>query len=289
MRIQAKAEPVKTIQVADIEIGAPGKPLAVIAGLCVIESRDHTLRIAHELREISERVGLPLIFKASYDKANRTSLDSYRGPGMEEGLSILAAVNAATGLPIITDVHEPSQCAAAAEVADILQIPAFLCRQTDLLLAAAATELPVAVKKAQHMAPEDMSNVVNKLRGGGCAEGVLLTERGSVFGYRQLVNDFRGLEVMRGLGCPVCFDATHSVQVMGGRGTSSGGAREFIPLLARTAAAAGIDALFLETHDNPDKALSDGPNALPLEWVEPLLRRVREIDELVRRPLMASS
>jgi len=283
MRIQAKSGAVKPARVGDIVIGGPSAPLAVMCGLCVIESRDHTLFIAEKLRAIAERVGLPLIFKASYDKANRSSIDSYRGPGLEKGLAILAEVKDATGLPILTDIHEPSQCAPAGEVADILQIPAFLCRQTDLLVAAAKAGRPVAVKKAQHMAPGDLENVAGKLEASGCSQ-IVLTERGNIFGYKQLVNDMRGLDAMRGLGYPVCFDATHSVQVMGGLGKTSGGAREYIPLLARAAAAVGVDALFIETHDDPSKAMSDGPNALPLEFVEPLLRRVKAIDELVRQP-----
>jgi 2-dehydro-3-deoxyphosphooctonate aldolase (KDO 8-P synthase) len=282
MRIQAKPGAVKPASVGSIDIGAPGAPLAIMCGLCVIESRDHALFIAEKLAEIAARVGLPLIFKASFDKANRSSIDSYRGPGMTKGLAILAEVKAKTGLPIVTDIHEPSQCAPTAEVADLIQVPAFLCRQTDLLVAAARAGKAVAVKKAQHMAPGDLENVAGKLEASGCSQ-IVLTERGNIFGYKQLVNDMRGLDVMRGLGYPVCFDATHSVQVMGGLGKTSGGAREFIPLLARAAVAVGVDSLFIETHDDPSKALSDGPNALPLEFVEPLLRRVKEIDELVRQ------
>lgn len=279
--LDARPHPVATFRLGDFVVGDPAAPPVALAGVCVIESRDHTLRIAETLVATCARVGIGLVFKASFDKANRSALGSYRGPGMEAGLAILAEVRAAFGVPVVTDVHEPAQCAPVAEAVDLLQIPAFLARQTDLLVAAGRTGRPVNVKKAQYMAPEDMANVASKLADSGAA-GVMLTDRGTFFGYRQLVNDFRGLPVMRALGRPVCFDATHSVQSMGGMGTASGGAPQFIPTLARAAAAVGIDALFLETHDAPERALSDGPNALPLPLVEPLLRRIVAIDAAAR-------
>jgi len=280
----ARSESVRPCVVGSHRIGALDGPLVILAGTCVIESRDHALSIAKRLYNIGRRVGLPIVFKASYDKANRTSLSSYRGPGLTEGLATLAEIKSATGMSILTDVHEPSHCEPAAAVADMLQIPAFLCRQTDLLLAAAATGRAVNVKKGQFLAPEDMGNIVDKLEAGGC-KNILLTERGSSFGYHRLINDMHGLATMRAKGVPVCFDATHSVQLPGGLGTATGGRREAIPVLARAATAVGIDALFLETHDFPELALSDGPNAIPIDDVEPLLERIKSIDELVRRPL----
>jgi len=266
--------------VGSVPIGG-GLPPAVIAGPCVIESEEHCLFIARELQAIAAKAGARLIFKASFDKANRSSLGSYRGPGMAEGLRILGEVKRQTGLPLLTDLHDASQAEPVARVVDILQIPAFLCRQTDLLLAAAATGKPVNVKKGQFLAPEDMTNVVRKLEGGGC-EAILLTDRGTSFGYHMLVSDFRALPVMRSLGWPVCFDATHSVQLPGGLGDATGGRREMIPVLARAAAAVGIDALFIEAHERPEAALSDGPNSLPLGEVEGLLRRVLAIDAVAR-------
>jgi 2-dehydro-3-deoxyphosphooctonate aldolase (KDO 8-P synthase) len=256
-------------------------PLLVIAGTCVVESRESALDHARALAGMARELGLPLVFKASYDKANRTAVDSFRGPGTEEGLAILAEVRAETGLPLLTDVHEPPQCAAAATVVDVLQIPAFLCRQTDLLLAAAATGRAVNVKKGQFLAPEDAEHIVGKLRAGG-ARGILLTERGTTFGYNNLVVDFRSIPTMRSFGVPVVFDATHSVQRPGGRGKSSGGDPEHIPTLARAAVAAGADAVFLEVHRDPARALSDGPNALRLDLVPALLAALREIHRLVR-------
>jgi 2-dehydro-3-deoxyphosphooctonate aldolase (KDO 8-P synthase) len=256
-------------------------PLLVIAGTCVVESRESALDHARALAAMARELGLPLVFKASYDKANRTAVDSFRGPGTEEGLAILAEVRAETGLPLLTDVHEPPQCAAAATVVDVLQIPAFLCRQTDLLLAAAATGRAVNVKKGQFLAPEDAEHIVGKLRAGG-ARGILLTERGTTFGYNNLVVDFRSIPTMRSFGVPVVFDATHSVQRPGGRGKSSGGDPEHIPTLARAAVAAGADAVFLEVHRDPARALSDGPNALRLDLVPALLAALREIHRLVR-------
>jgi 2-dehydro-3-deoxyphosphooctonate aldolase (KDO 8-P synthase) len=257
-----------------------GRPLALIAGPCVMEPNDLTLVIARRLVEICARLGVPLIFKASFDKANRTSKSSYRGPGMRDGLKVFQRVKAETGLPVTTDVHETHQAAPIAEVVDLLQIPAFLARQTDLLEASAATRRPVNVKKGQFMAPWDMTNVVAKLATAG-ASGVLLTERGTTFGYGRLVNDFRAIPVMQATGAPVVFDATHSVQLpsAGAGGTATSGEREMIPYLARAAVAAGCDALFLEVHPRPEEALSDGPNALRLDDLEPFLRvclRVRD-------------
>lgn len=251
-------------------------PLALIAGPCVIESEEHVHFLA---REIGRMAGT-FVFKASFDKANRSSIDSYRGPGLKEGLRILAGVKAA-GYPILTDIHEPSQAAPAGEVADILQIPAFLCRQTDLLLEAGRTGRIVNIKKGQFLAPRDIHLAAEKVASTGNSK-VLLTERGSAFGYNNLVVDMRSLGIMRNSGWPVVFDATHSVQIPGGAGTASGGQPQFIEPLARAAVATGIDGLFVEVHENPAKALSDGPNALPLERLEVLWKRLRAIDSLVR-------
>jgi len=278
------AAPVGSVPPVELASGAVAGgdgPLLVIAGTCVVESRESALDHARALAGLARDLGLPLVFKASYDKANRTAVDSFRGPGVEEGLAILAEVRAETGLPLLTDVHEPSQCAAAAAVVDVLQIPAFLCRQTDLLLAAAATGRAVNVKKGQFLAPEDAEHIVGKLRSGG-ARGILLTERGTTFGYNNLVVDFRSIPTMRSFGVPVVFDATHSVQRPGGRGKASGGDPQHIPTLARAAVAAGADAVFLEVHRDPARALSDGPNALKLELVADLLGSLREIHRLVR-------
>ena len=270
----------KTVRVGGYEIGA-GKPLAVIAGPCVIESRDSALRHAGILKEIADRVGVPLIYKSSYDKANRTSLQSYRGPGLEKGLKILADVKRQLGLPILTDVHEEDQVAAVKEVADVLQIPAFLCRQTDFVVAVARSQRVVNVKKGQFLSPWDMRNVVEKIVSTG-NEQVMVTERGVSFGYNNLISDMRSLVVMRELGYPVVFDATHSLQLPGGLGKASGGQREFIAALARAAVAVEVDALFMEVHEDPERALSDGPNSLPLKEVEALLRTVKEIDQIVK-------
>jgi 2-dehydro-3-deoxyphosphooctonate aldolase (KDO 8-P synthase) len=253
-----------------------GQPLHWIAGPCVIESRDHALRHATRLRDVAKRVGVTFTYKSSYDKANRSSGKSFRGIGVDEGLDVLAAVKKEVGVPVLTDFHLPSEAAPAAEVVDVLQVPAFLCRQTDMLLAAAATGKAVNVKKGQFLAPEDMKNVVGKLREGG-AKDVLLTERGVSFGYGALVVDFRSLPTMRALGHPVVFDATHSVQRPGGLGDRSGGDRREVPALARAAVAVGVDALFTEVHEDPDRAPSDGPNMLALDGVEVLLRRLVEI------------
>ncbi len=273
--------PVPAVTIAPgVAAGGDG-PLLVIAGTCVIESRESALAHARALAEIAREVGLPLVFKASFDKANRTSIDSFRGPGLAAGLEILAEVKETTGLPVLSDVHEPGQCGLAGDVLDVVQVPAFLCRQTDLLLAAAATGKPVNVKKGQFLAPEDTAPIVEKLRRGG-ARGILLTERGTTFGYHDLVVDLRGIPRMRSLGVPVVFDATHSVQRPGGLGTATGGQPEFIPVLARAAVAAGADAVFLEVHEDPSRALSDGPNSLPLARVASLLAELRDLHRFVR-------
>jgi len=253
--------------------------LAVFAGPCVAESRDLCLQVAERLAEVCSRLGVQYVFKASFDKANRSSGTSFRGPGMKAGLAMLAAVKERFGLPVVTDVHESAQAAEVAEVADFLQIPAFLCRQTDLLTACAATGRPVNVKKGQFLAPEDMAGVIGKLRAAGCA-GIMLTERGTTFGYHNLVVDMRSLAAMRSLGVPVMFDATHSVQLPGGLGNASGGQRQYVPYLARAAAAVGIDALFLEVHPDPDHALSDGPNSLDFAAAEETIKQVKAIHEL---------
>jgi 2-dehydro-3-deoxyphosphooctonate aldolase (KDO 8-P synthase) len=253
-----------------------GEPPLLIAGPCVIEGRDMALRHAERIRAVAEPLGFAYCFKSSFDKANRTSLDSFRGPGLEEGLDILAEVRRETGVPVLTDFHTAEQAAAVAEVVDVLQVPAFLCRQTDLLVAAAATGKAVNVKKGQFLAPEHMGPVVQKLTASGCTD-ILLTERGVSFGYGTLVVDFRSLPILRGLGHPVVFDATHSVQRPGGLGTSSGGDRRQAPGLARAAMAVGVDGLFMEVHEDPDRALSDGPNQLVLETLGPLLETLMAI------------
>jgi 2-dehydro-3-deoxyphosphooctonate aldolase (KDO 8-P synthase) len=252
------------------------QPLLVIAGPCVVEDFDFTLRIAETIQGLCRRYGMSFIFKSSFDKANRSSTASARGPGLDEGLEILAEVKKHAGVPVITDIHETWQARQAAGVADVLQIPAFLSRQTDLLTAAAATGRVVNVKKGQFLAPGDMRNVVDKLLGAGCT-GILLTERGTTFGYNDLVVDFRGLVELRGLGWPVVFDATHSVQRPGALGTASGGNREYVEPLARAAVAVGVDGLFVEVHDNPDTAPSDGPNMITPEMLDRLLQRVSAI------------
>ena len=253
--------------------------LAVFAGPCVAESRDLCLRVAEHMAAVCEKLGVQYIFKASFDKANRSSGESFRGPGIDAGLAMLAAVKEQFGLPVVTDVHESAQAAQVAAVADFLQIPAFLCRQTDLLVACAATGRPVNVKKGQFLAPEDMAGVIGKLRAAGCRD-ILLTERGTTFGYHNLVVDMRSLAAMRALGVPVVFDATHSVQLPGGLGKASGGQRQYVPYLARAAAAVGIDALFLEVHPDPDHALSDGPNSLDFESAAQTIEQVKAIYEL---------
>jgi len=258
-----------------LSIGA-GAPLALLGGPCAIESPAATLRTAAAIKEITGRLGVPYVFKASFDKANRSSVSSYRGMGVEEGLRVLREVKDQFDVPVVTDIHESWQAEPVARVADILQIPAFLCRQTDLLAAAASTGRVVNVKKGQFVSPAEMGNVVSKLREAGAA-GILLTERGSSFGYNNLVVDMRGLPQMAEHGCPIVFDATHSVQMPGALGQSSGGQREFVPVLARAAVAVGIDALFMEIHEDPDSALSDGPNMVPLDQLEPLLVELLEL------------
>jgi len=251
----------------------------ILAGPCVIEGREISLKTASTLADIAARLGLTLIFKSSYDKANRTSVTSFRGPGMDEGLKILAEVKRETGLPIVTDIHHPEQAATVAEVADVLQIPAFLCRQTDLLVAAAKTGRVINIKKGQFLAPWDMKNAVDKVRASG-NEQVWLTERGSTYGYNNLVVDMRSIPEMKRFDVPVVFDATHSVQIPGGLGGASGGQRQYVPILASAAVAAGANGVFMETHPDPDKALCDGPNSLPLDKAEPLLKRLKAIWEL---------
>ncbi|WP_051305389.1 3-deoxy-8-phosphooctulonate synthase [Desulfogranum mediterraneum] len=270
---------IQTLAAGTITVG-PGNPLLIMAGPCALESQELAMDIAREMKAITSRLGLPYVFKASYDKANRTSLDSFRGPGLTQGLRQLGKIREEVGVPVVSDIHEPAQAELAADTLDILQIPAFLCRQTDLLAAAAATGRVVNVKKGQFVSPWDMAHAVNKLRGSGCRD-ILLTERGASFGYNNLVVDMRSLPVMRSHGCPVVFDGTHSVQLPGGAGGSSAGQRDFIAPLTRAAVAAGIDGLFLEVHPEPDKALCDGPNSLPLAGVEQLLRELVAIHQLV--------
>ena len=270
----------REIEVGSLRIGGKN-PLFLIAGPCVVESHEACFEAARKTKEAAAAAKIPLIFKASIDKANRSSGTSFRGGGMKEGLAILKAIKKELNLPIITDIHEPQQAEMVAEVADILQIPALLSRQTDLILAAAQTGKAVNVKKGQFMAPGDMRNVVDKIRSTD-NEDILLTERGTCFGYHYLVNDMRSLPTMRHLGYPVVFDATHSVQIPGGLGNRSGGERHFVPVLARAAVAVGIDGLFLEVHPNPDKALSDGPNMLRIEDLPPMLILMREIDREIK-------
>jgi 2-dehydro-3-deoxyphosphooctonate aldolase (KDO 8-P synthase) len=258
------------------------RELFLIAGPCVIESREHVLFMASELKKIAVACRIPFVFKASYDKANRTSIKSFRGPGVREGLNILREVREKIGLPVLSDVHEPAQCEAAGKVLDIIQIPAFLSRQTDLIVAAAQTGKIVNVKKGQFLAPWEMKNVVEKMREAG-SDRLLLTERGASFGYNNLVVDFRSFPIMQSFGCPVVFDVTHSLQLPGGQGQSSGGQPQYIPHLARAGVAAGVDGLFMEVHDNPSKALSDGPNALDLSLLPPLLEQLVEIRACLKR------
>ncbi|MEG3178421.1 3-deoxy-8-phosphooctulonate synthase [Sphingomonas sp. RB3P16] len=265
----------------------PDQQIFFIAGPCVIESEHQALAIATRLRAIADRLGVLLIYKSSFDKANRSSGTSFRGPGAEEGLRILEKVRAETGLPVLTDVHTESQVTMVAEVVDVLQTPAFLARQTDFIAAVAACGKPVNIKKAQFMAPGDMTHVVAKARAAAAKAGVpddtiMVCERGASFGYNNLVSDMRSLPILQQTGCPVVFDATHSVQLPGGQGDRSGGQREFVPVLARAAVAAGVAGLFLETHPDPDQALSDGPNSWPLDQLEPLLERLLAIDAVVK-------
>jgi 2-dehydro-3-deoxyphosphooctonate aldolase (KDO 8-P synthase) len=272
--------PARDISVGNVRIGG-NQPLVLIAGPCVIESQDHAFMMAERLAEIAAHAKMPLIFKASYDKANRSSEQSYRGPGLEKGLGILRAIKEKLGVPILTDIHEPAHAAAAAEVADVLQIPAFLSRQTDLLVAAGKTGRIVNLKKGQFLSPWEMANAVEKVTKTG-NEGIILTERGASFGYQNLVVDMRSFPILRKTGFPVVFDVTHSVQLPGGSGKSSGGQPEFIEPLARAGTAIGVDGIFLEVHENPSAALSDGTNALPLAELAPLLGKLRQIAALVR-------
>jgi 2-dehydro-3-deoxyphosphooctonate aldolase (KDO 8-P synthase) len=274
------SEKSRTVRVGDVGI-AQSLPLALIAGPCAIESREHALTVAGELRRICAELGMPLIYKSSFDKANRTSASSARGIGLERGLEILAEVKEATGLPVLTDVHESWQCRPVAEVCDVLQIPAFLCRQTDLLKAAAETGRAINVKKGQFLAPWDMKQVARKLEGFG-AERVLVCERGASFGYNTLVSDLRALPQLAATGWPVVFDATHSVQQPGGQGGASGGQREFVPILARAAVAVGVAAVFIETHEAPERAPSDGPNMVPLARMPELLADLQRFDALAK-------
>ncbi len=276
-------KPNAEVRVGDVTFGAR-RPIAVFAGPCQMESRAHALEMATALKEIAGRLGLGLVYKTSFDKANRTSLSGKRGIGLAAALDVFAEIRSSFGLPVVTDVHEAGQCAALAEVVDVLQIPAFLCRQTDLLIAAAETGRVVKVKKGQFLAPWDMANAVAKITGSG-NPNVLVTERGASFGYNTLVVDMRSLPIMAETGAPVIFDATHSVQQPGGKGTSSGGDRRFVPVLARAAVAVGVAGLFIETHQDPDNAPSDGPNMVPLKDFEGLLRELMEIDVIAKRHL----
>jgi 2-dehydro-3-deoxyphosphooctonate aldolase (KDO 8-P synthase) len=279
MRADPAPNPIVTVGTARF---GNSLPVALIAGPCVLESREHALEMASALKETAGKAGISLVFKTSFDKANRTSAKSQRGVGLDRALPIFAEIRETLGVPVLTDVHEAQQCAVVAEAVDVLQIPAFLCRQTDLLAAAAATGRVVNVKKGQFLAPWDMANVVAKLTGAG-NRNVLVTERGASFGYNTLVSDMRALPILaRSTGTPVIFDATHSVQQPGGQGTSSGGEREFVPVLARAAVAVGVAGVFIETHQDPDHAPSDGPNMVPLKEMERLLRRLVEFDRLAK-------
>jgi 2-dehydro-3-deoxyphosphooctonate aldolase (KDO 8-P synthase) len=275
------AAPMVAVSAGSVTFG-PGQPLGFMLGPCVIESRDHAVDIGLEIAAIAARSGYPVVFKASFDKANRTSIHSYRGPGLDEGLRILAEVKSRTGLPIVTDIHEPFQAEAAADVADVLQIPAFLCRQTDLLVAAARTGRTVNVKKGQFLAPRDMRHVVAKLTEAGSTR-ILLTERGTTFGYNNLVVDMRGLPMLREFGCPVIFDVTHSLQLPGAGDGVTAGLAEYIEPMSQAGVAAGVDGVFMEVHEDPPQAQSDAANALRLDRVEPLLHRLVAIDRIVRR------
>jgi 2-dehydro-3-deoxyphosphooctonate aldolase (KDO 8-P synthase) len=259
------------------------RPLFLIAGPCVVESEQLQIDVAGRLREMTVALGIPFVFKSSYDKANRSSHASFRGPGMDEGLRILAEVRRQVGVPVLTDVHDEGEIATVASVVDVLQTPAFLCRQTDFIQAVARAGRPVNIKKGQFLAPDDMKQVVAKAKAASGADNLMVCERGASFGYHNLVSDMRSLAIMRDTGCPVVFDATHSVQLPGGQGTSSGGQREFVPVLARAAVAAGVAGLFMETHPDPAKALSDGPNAWPLPRMRQLLETLVELDAAVKR------
>ncbi len=264
-----------TVEIGTIRIGQ-GNPLVLIAGPCVIEAPDITFEIARNLKQITTDLDIPFIFKASYDKANRTSINSYRGPGIQEGLSLLSRIKTSLDVPILSDVHQIEEIESAAEVLDVLQIPAFLCRQTDFILEVSRTNKPVNIKKGQFLAPWDMANVAGKITSTGNKK-LLFTERGAMFGYNNLVVDFRSIKIMQDIGWPVIFDATHSVQLPGGTGTSSGGQREFAPILARAGVAAGADGLFIEVHTQPDKALCDGPNSMKLDDLPAFLKQIKKI------------
>ena len=273
------------MQLCDFEVGID-QPLFLIAGPCVIESEGLILDIAGTLKEITSELGIPFIFKSSFDKANRSSHESFRGPGLDRGLAVLAKVKSSLGVPVLTDVHEDTDLAAVAEVVDVLQTPAFLCRQTNFIVRVASQGRPVNIKKGQFLAPGDMINVINKARSAG-NDQIMACERGASFGYNNLVSDMRGLAIMRATGAPVVFDATHSVQMPGGLGSASGGQREMVPVLARAAVAAGVSGLFMETHPRPEEALSDGPNSWPLGLVRPLLLQLKALDEAVKsRPFL---
>ena len=270
-----------TVNIGSVKIGA-GQPLALLAGPCVIEGLERSLKIGRAIKEITTRLGIPYIFKASFDKANRSSYTAFRGPGLEEGLKILKTIKEELQVPIVSDIHCVNQIEAAAEVLDVLQIPAFLCRQTDLLNAAAKTGKTVNIKKGQFLSPKDMENAVNKIREAG-NEKIMLTERGASFGYNNLVVDMRSFPIMRSFGYPVVFDATHSVQLPGGAGTCSAGQREFVEYLTRGAVAVGVDALFMEVHDNPEEALCDGPNMVYVDKLEAILKDALAIDAIIRK------
>ncbi|MCG5536041.1 3-deoxy-8-phosphooctulonate synthase [Ectothiorhodospira mobilis] len=269
------------MRLCDFDVGND-RPLFLIAGPCVIEGRELALETAGRLREMTARLGIPFIYKSSFDKANRSSVKSYRGPGLDEGLKILEAVREQIGVPVLTDVHEDTPLEAVAAVVDVLQTPAFLCRQTNFIQRVASQGRPVNIKKGQFLAPWDMTHVVDKARAAG-NDQIMVCERGVSFGYNTLISDMRGLAVMRRTGCPVVFDATHSVQQPGGRGDASGGQREFVPVLSRAAVAAGVAGLFMETHPDPERALSDGPNAWPLQRMEDLLTTLKALDEVAKR------
>ena len=275
------AKPNAIVAVGKVKFGN-GLPLAVIAGPCALESRTHAFEMAAALKEITARLGIGFVYKTSFDKANRTSASSARGLGLDKALAIFADLRRELSIPILTDVHEPDQCAPVAEAVDVLQIPAFLCRQTDLLVAAAKTGRAINVKKGQFLAPWDMANVVAKITGAG-NPNVLVTERGVSFGYNTLVSDMRALPILAKIGAPVIFDATHSVQQPGGQGTSSGGERAFVPVLARAATAVGVAGMFIETHQDPDRAPSDGPNMIPLKDLASLLERLIQFDALAKK------
>jgi 2-dehydro-3-deoxyphosphooctonate aldolase (KDO 8-P synthase) len=270
------------VNLCGFEVGL-NRPLFLIAGPCVVESEQLQIDVAGQLKEICAALSIPFVFKSSYDKANRSSSQSFRGVGMQEGLRILAEVKRQIGVPVLTDVHAEDEIADAAAVVDVLQTPAFLCRQTDFIHAVAAAGKPVNIKKGQFLAPEDMKNVVDKAREASGCDNILVCERGASFGYHNLVSDMRALAIMRATGCPIVFDATHSVQLPGGQGTTSGGQREFVPVLARAAVAAGVAGVFMETHPDPAQALSDGPNAWPLRRMRELLTTLAELDATVKR------